>query len=118
MLGRSGSAKILGRDSERAELYHVLSLALAGEHQVVVVGGDAGVGKTTLLADLAKRAEELGFSVAVGHCLDIEAGSSFGPVIEAVTALLAGIEDLDARPAAQRMRTFIDPTGSACATSA
>ena len=46
--------------------------------------GDAGIGKTTLVADLAGRAEELGFTVAVGHCLDIEAGISFAAVIEAV----------------------------------
>jgi DNA-binding CsgD family transcriptional regulator/tetratricopeptide (TPR) repeat protein len=100
---------MLGRDLEQAELYDALSLALTAEHQVVVVAGDAGTGKTMLLTDLAKRAEELGFSVAVGHCLDIEAGISFGPVIEAVTALIARTEDLEARPLARRMRTIVDP---------
>ena len=54
-----------------------------------MVGGDAGIGKTTLVADLARRAEELGFSVAVGHCLDIEAGISFAPVVEAIRTLVA-----------------------------
>jgi DNA-binding CsgD family transcriptional regulator len=90
-------------------LYDALSLALKGEHGIVVVAGDAGVGKTTLVADLARRAEELGFSVGVGHCLDIEAGISFGPVIEAVTTLVAGIQDVDSRPLARRMRAFLDP---------
>ena len=110
MPGRSGTAGLLGRELEQAGLHDALSLALIGEHQVVVVAGDAGVGKTTLVADLARRAEELGFAVAIGHCLDIEAGISFGPVIEALTTLLAGIEDLDARPLARRMRAFLDPT--------
>ena len=101
---------MLGREPEQAELFDALSLALKGEPQVVVVGGDAGVGKTTLVAALAGRAEELGFTVAVGHCLDIEVGISFGPVIEAATTLLAGIEDLDARPLARRVRAFLDPS--------
>jgi DNA-binding CsgD family transcriptional regulator/tetratricopeptide (TPR) repeat protein len=90
-------------------MYEALSLAMKGDAQVVVVGGDAGVGKTTLVTDLARRAEELGFTVAVGHGLDIEAGISFGPVIEAVTTLLAGVEDVDSRPVARRMRAFLDP---------
>jgi hypothetical protein len=40
--------------------------------------GDGVCGKTApgLVSDLAKRAEELGFSVAVGHCLDLGRGGS------------------------------------------
>src|SRR4051794_21480026 len=109
MPGRTGTAGLLGRELERTELYDALSLALKGEPQVVVVGGDAGVGKTTLVADLARRAEALGFAVATGHCLDIEARISFGPVIEALTSLLAGIEGMESRPVARRMRSFVDP---------
>ena len=90
---------LLGREQEQAELYDALSLALKGEPQVVVVAGDAGVGKTTLVADLARRAEELGFTVAIGHCLDIEAGISFAPVVEAVSTLVAGVEDARFPPA-------------------
>jgi hypothetical protein len=55
MPGASGARALLGRGRERAELYDALSLALKGEHQVAVVAGDAGVGKTTLVADLAER---------------------------------------------------------------
>ena len=67
-----------------------------GDHQVVVVAGDAGVGKTTLINDMARRAEDFGFTVAVGHCVDIEAQISFGPVVEALFAmLLAKVEDVE-----------------------
>jgi DNA-binding CsgD family transcriptional regulator/tetratricopeptide (TPR) repeat protein len=100
---------LLGRERDIAELDDALSLAMKGEPQVVVVGGDVGVGKTTLVTDLARRAEERGFTVAVGHGLDIEAGISFGPVIEALATLLARIEDVDSRPLARRMRAFLDP---------
>ena len=109
MRGENGTAALLGREREQAELYVALSLALKGEPQTVLVGGDAGIGKTTLVADLARRAEELGFSVALGHCLDIDAGVAFGAVIEAVGGLVARLEDLDSRPCARRMRGLLDP---------
>jgi DNA-binding CsgD family transcriptional regulator/tetratricopeptide (TPR) repeat protein len=80
-----------------------------GEPQVVVVAGDAGAGKTTLVTDLARQADELGFSVAVGHCLDIEADISFAPVIEAVRSLIEPVEEAEARPFTRRLRQVLDP---------
>ena len=108
-MGASGTPALLGRERERAELYDALTLALKGDPQTVVMGGDAGIGKTTLVADLTARAEELGFDVAIGHCLDIEAGVAFGAVIEAVRELVSRVEALDSRPGARRMRTLLDP---------
>ena len=84
-------------------------MAAQGTPQVVLVGGDAGIGKTTLVADLERRAGELGFTVATGHCLDLEAGISFAPVVEAVRSLLGGVDDLESRPSARRMLTLLDP---------
>jgi DNA-binding CsgD family transcriptional regulator len=109
MSGARGTAGLLGRELEQAELYDALSQVLKGDHQVVVVAGDAGVGKTTLVADLAQRAEELGFTVALGHCLDVGAEISFASAIEAVDALVTEVDDLEGRPFAQRMRTLLDP---------
>jgi DNA-binding CsgD family transcriptional regulator/tetratricopeptide (TPR) repeat protein len=107
--GANGTPALLGRERESAELYDALTLALKGEQQTVLVGGDAGIGKTTLVADLARRAEELGYTVAWGHCLDIDAGIAFGAVIEAVGGLVARLDDLDTRPCARRMRVLLDP---------
>ncbi len=109
MPGRSATAALLGREKEQAELYDALSLALEGEPQVVVVAGDAGVGKTTIVADLAHRAGDLGFTVATGHGLDIEADISFAAIVEAVSTLVVGVEDLESRPLARRMHRLLDP---------
>ncbi len=83
------SSLLLGRERDIAELGEALELAAQGTPQIVLVGGDAGIGKTTLVADLERRAAELGFTVATGHGLDIEAGMSFAPVVEAVRSLLS-----------------------------
>lgn len=109
MPGESGSPALLGRERERAELDDALALALGGSPQTVLLGGDAGIGKTTLVTDLAVRAEERGCRVVVGHCLDIDAGVAFGAVLEAVRELVAAVEDLDARPCARRMSALLDP---------
>ena len=100
---------LLGRERETAELYDALAAAMRGTPQIVLVGGDAGIGKTTLVADLERRATELGVTAATGHCLDIEAGISFEPVVEAVRALVTGLEDLEDRPSARRMHNLLDP---------
>jgi DNA-binding CsgD family transcriptional regulator len=104
-----GTMSLLGREREQAELYDALSLALDGSPQTALVDGDAGIGKTTLVSDVGRRAEELGFSVALGHCLDIDAGMAFAAVIEAVRELVARLDDLDARPCARRIRAMLDP---------
>jgi DNA-binding CsgD family transcriptional regulator len=100
---------LLGRQRDVAELDGALELAAQGTPQVVLVGGDAGIGKTTLVSDLERRAAGRGFTVATGHCLDIEAGMSFAPVVEAVRALLTGLDDLGSRPSARRMLSLLDP---------
>ena len=103
------SSLLLGREPEIAELDEALGFASQGTPQIVLVGGDAGIGKTTLVADLASRAAQLGFTVATGHGLDLDAGISFAPAVEAVRSLLAGVEDLGPRPSARRMLTLLDP---------
>src|SRR3954447_2547465 len=105
----SGTSLLLGREREVAELDEALALAAQGTPQIVLVGGDAGIGKTTLVADVARRSADGGFTVATGHGLDIEAGISFAPVVEAVRSLLGGLDDLEARPSARRMLTLLDP---------
>ncbi len=105
----AGPALFLGRDQEVAELSEALAAAARGTPQTVLVGGDAGIGKTTLVNHAEQQAVGLGFTVAVGHCLDLEADVSFAPVIEAVRALVSGVEVLENRPSARRMLTLLDP---------
>ena len=49
--------------------------AEAGPESAVLLSGDAGVGKTRLLAELRENAQDAGYRVLVGHCLDFGDGA-------------------------------------------
>src|SRR6478735_191295 len=59
----------------------------------LLIGGDAGIGKTTLVESLAERCREMGLRCAVGHCLDLATGLPFGPVVEALHWADAPVRD-------------------------
>ncbi len=61
---------MLGRDRELAQLTDHLGLLGGPRPRAVLLAGDAGVGKTRLLAELVARATGAGWRVLVGHCLD------------------------------------------------
>ncbi|MGW0495215.1 ATP-binding protein [Streptomyces sp. NPDC003007] len=63
----SSVTPVVGRDPELARLSGVLERARAGDARAVLVGGDAGVGKTRLLDEIAERAGDAGMTVVTGH---------------------------------------------------
>ncbi|MFD5830313.1 ATP-binding protein [Lentzea sp. NPDC060358] len=63
-------APIFGRDRELAELRAGLVAAAAGTGRLVLVCGDAGIGKTRLASAAAAMAGEYGVPVARGHAVD------------------------------------------------
>ncbi len=81
------SREMVGRTSELDRVVTALGLS-DGTGGVVVLSGDAGIGKTRLLRDVAGRAEAAGWVVVVGHCV-AEAGADlpFLPFAELTTAL-------------------------------
>jgi hypothetical protein len=52
------------------------AVAHTGRGRLAVLGGDAGVGKTRFVDELATRAEGTGWVVAVGGCVVWAAGGS------------------------------------------
>jgi DNA-binding NarL/FixJ family response regulator len=78
---------LVGRTGELSEL----QLLLAGSpERAAIVSGDAGVGKTRLLAELIDRAEQAGVLCLTGHCLDFgDANLPYLPFGEAFSTLAA-----------------------------
>lgn len=82
------SPVFVGRREEFAVLDEALARAGAGEQQSLLVGGEAGVGKTRLLEEFLAHARERGAVTALGGCLELGAdGLPFAPFATALRAL-------------------------------
>ncbi|HVH17983.1 MAG TPA: AAA family ATPase, partial [Myxococcota bacterium] len=57
--GPESASRLVGRDSERARIDNALTVARQGGSAVIVVRGEAGMGKTALLDDAVARARGL-----------------------------------------------------------
>ncbi|PSM45442.1 LuxR family transcriptional regulator [Streptomyces dioscori] len=97
----------IGRADELARLTQVLDRARVGEARAVLVAGDAGVGKTRMLAEAAGQAAAAGTTVVTGHCVDLgDVGLPYLPFTE-ILGVLAGDErfsgTLAAHPVVDRL---------------
>jgi predicted ATPase len=74
--------RFVGRAEELAQLLAALEQAERGQPAIVLVAGDAGVGKTRLLAELADQARQRGARVLLGGCLEVgDVGLPYVPAI-------------------------------------
>ena len=78
----SGPPLLVGRSRERSLLRTQLSAALAGQGGLVILGGEAGIGKTTLAQDASREAGAAGALVLTGHCYDGAETPPYGPWVE------------------------------------
>ncbi|MFE9682401.1 AAA family ATPase [Streptomyces sp. NPDC002701] len=91
---RSVSPVFVGRTDELDVLHDALARAAAGEPQALLLGGEAGVGKTRLIEEFATGACREGAVVAVGGCVEIGAdGLPFAPFSTALRALRRHLPD-------------------------
>jgi predicted ATPase/GTPase SAR1 family protein len=87
---RTTQTSVVGRDQELDALTHEFERAQRGKARMVVVSGEAGVGKTTLVEAFVQQLEERGEPVRVGRgrCSERLAGSeAYLPVLEALDSL-------------------------------
>jgi len=90
---RDDSAPFVGRESELERLRAVTAEAVAGRARVVVILGEPGIGKSSLLDRAAATARELGARVLTGHAYPGEQILPFGPWIDAFRR--AGVTEHD-----------------------
>ena len=84
-------AALVGREEPLARLDSLLASALGGSRQTVMVGGEAGIGKSALLRRLAARAQSTGAWVAFGQCVEqVGGGEPYLPVLDALAELSRG----------------------------
>jgi DNA-binding CsgD family transcriptional regulator len=99
MAVRVSSPVLIGRSEETERLHAALRAARAGRSSATLIAGEAGVGKTRLVAEFALDAQADGVVVLLGGCIDLgEGGLPYAPVVEALRGLArrADPEELDA----------------------
>lgn len=81
---QGSSRPLVGRDRELALLDLLLDGVARGENGAVCFAGEPGIGKTALIAEVLRRADELGYAIASGRAAEFESDVPFGVVIEAL----------------------------------
>jgi DNA-binding CsgD family transcriptional regulator/tetratricopeptide (TPR) repeat protein len=91
---RVASPEFIGRQIELDTLTDAVRRGTEGDATVVLVGGDAGIGKTRLVEEVAGRARDGGTLVLQGGCVSLGNGEGlpFAPIVEALRGLPAIIE--------------------------
>ena len=116
-VGRS-SPELVGRGPEIATLGAALDEAALGRPSLVLVAGEAGVGKTRLVSEFGSLARAGGARLLVGNCLDLaDATLPYGPIAQALRALLRELPDDEAAtvlgPAREEIGRLIPSVGDA-----
>jgi predicted ATPase len=119
MAGEVQGSALVGRAAELGRLDAVLERAERGRPQVVLVAGDAGVGKTRLLLALAERARRRGARVLAGGCVELgDIGLPYLPVVDALSGLADDPEEARllagaamTAPALGRLLPGVEPAG-------
>ncbi|HEX9354613.1 MAG TPA: AAA family ATPase, partial [Streptosporangiaceae bacterium] len=85
MSRRVCSPELIGRAAEVAALGAALADARCGQGRLVLVEGDAGIGKTRLVEEFTARAE--GVRVLAGGGIPLASGTPYAPVLGILQAL-------------------------------
>jgi len=96
----------VGREAERAALEAAMERALAGEGAAVGIRGEAGVGKSRLVRELAADWRRRGVRVDAARALSHERAAPLLPVIELLRAAF-GVEDGDREVSRRRVETAL-----------
>jgi DNA-binding CsgD family transcriptional regulator len=107
MSRRGASPVLVGRAAEMAALEAALDTVRQGEAAAVLIGGEAGMGKSRLIAEFTAAARGAGVRVLTGACLELGAdGLPYSPF----TAML---RDLVREVGAKEIATLLSGSGRA-----
>jgi DNA-binding CsgD family transcriptional regulator len=119
---RMSSPVLVGRSGQLLALEAALAQAGRGGSSAVMIGGEAGVGKSRLVREFAERSRGAGARVLMGGCLELGADSvPFAPFIAVLRGLVrdlgvAGVAGLlpggSAGELARLLPEFGEPAGT------
>lgn len=87
----SAAGELPGRSAEQARLRAAWAAACGGRPGLVLLAGEAGIGKTRLATELMAEARATGGLVLQSRCYETERGLFLQPVVDALTNQLTGL---------------------------
>ena len=90
---RAGLTPLVGREHELGVLYERWTQAQAGNGQVVLLSGEAGIGKSRLVQELRDRTSQDGATRIAFQCSPYHQNSALYPIITHVERLLQFMPD-------------------------
>jgi class 3 adenylate cyclase/tetratricopeptide (TPR) repeat protein len=72
----------VGREGEKQELRRYAKTAVDGQGTMVLIGGEAGVGKSRLVEEIASEARSLGMLALLGRCYEMTGAPPYIPFVE------------------------------------
>ena len=79
LAGLPGGGGPVGRDDVLAQLRFAAEEAVTGRGELILLTGEAGIGKTTMLSEAARYAETRGIRVAWGFCGPDDSAPAYWP---------------------------------------
>jgi DNA-binding CsgD family transcriptional regulator/tetratricopeptide (TPR) repeat protein len=90
MARRMTSPVLVGRSDEVGRIRAAFEASADGTPRHIVIGGEAGVGKSRMLAETGRIAQERGARVLLGGCVSMgDEGLPFAPYTEIIRGLVA-----------------------------
>jgi predicted ATPase/DNA-binding CsgD family transcriptional regulator len=87
-MGSFNQSVLIGRRQELATLEEALTAARHRDGRCILISGEAGIGKSRLLAEIQEQAVNQGFSVLVGRCFVQDNTSPYAPLINLLRPLI------------------------------
>ncbi len=91
------SPLLVGRSEEIDHLRALLKRAEHAHGQVFLITGEAGIGKTRLLASLAQLAMQNGFKVVRGECVEQDQDFPYAPIVDGLRSHFSTASSEDVR---------------------
>ena len=80
---------LVGRAGQLETLRGLIDLAQSGERHVALVSGEAGIGKSRLVAETKSYAAKQGFLVLQGNCFPADITYPYAPLLDLLRSLFA-----------------------------
>lgn len=94
----AASIMMVGRETETRFLWEGWQRAAQGNGSMVLVGGEAGIGKTTLARWLMEEIAFQGCRALTGHCYPFEQSLPYQPLVEVLRQAVEELRSLDLLP--------------------